>query len=126
MSHPKPASRWRGCRSRVAAITAALAGVSLLTAACGGGSASPGAAVTAEAVTATPTAGQAGSSLTADAGAYTRCMHVHGVPDFPDPNTQGKLFNSKYLQQAGVDPGSPPFRAASTACSRLFPDIPVP
>jgi hypothetical protein len=105
---------------------AALAGVSLFTAACGGGSAPPGAAVTAAAVTGTPAAGQGGSSLTADADAYTRCMHAHGVPDFPVPNTQGKLFNSKYLQQAGAGPGSPKFRAASSACSRLFPDVPVP
>jgi hypothetical protein len=73
-----------------------------------------------------PTARQGGSSLTAGAYAYTRCMHTHGVPDFPDPNAQGKLFTSKYLQQAGVDPGSPQFGAARTACSRLFPDIPVP
>jgi hypothetical protein len=126
MSYPKSASRRRVGLSRAVAIAAALVGVSLLTAACSGGGASPGAAATAEAVTAMPSVGQGGSSLTADAYAYTRCMHTHGVPKFPGPNTQGKLFASKYLQQAGVDPGSPQFRAASTACSRLFPDIPVP
>ena len=62
---------------RVAALAAALAATALLTAACGGGSAS--------------TAGSsgAGQGRLARALAFAHCMRSHGAPDFPDPNSSG-------------------------------------
>jgi hypothetical protein len=94
-------------------LAAALAGVALLAAACGGGSAP---------ATARPAShGVTNSTNNADVVAYTQCMRAHGVPNFPDPNSQGELFNGAYLKQAGVDPDSPQVQAAGSACSHLLP-----
>jgi hypothetical protein len=90
-----------------------LAGVALLAAACGGGTAP---------ATARPAShGVTNSTDNAQAVAYTQCMRKDGVPNFPDPNSQGKLFNGAYLKQAGVDPDSPRVQAADSACSHLLP-----
>jgi hypothetical protein len=109
------ANRRRGQLRRAARIVAALAGVALLCAACGGGSAP---------TTAPP--GSPGGSNSADTGvAFSQCMRAHGVPNFPDPNpsTPWKPFSGPYLQQAGVDPGSPQFQPASRACQHLMPQV---
>ncbi len=108
-----PRASWRRDHlGRPAAIAAALAGVALLIAACGGGSAP---------ATAT-SAGQGGSTATsnADEMPYTECMRAHGVPNFPDPNAQGKPFGAQNLQESDVDPNSPQFQAASNACAHLL------
>jgi len=39
-----------------------------------------------------------------------RCMRLHGLPSFPDPNSQGRFDRSKFNKN------SPAFRAASNAC----------
>jgi hypothetical protein len=111
---PRASRRPRRLR-RAVAIAAALAGVALLAAACGGGSAP---------ATATPAAqGGSNSASTADALPYTQCMRAHGVPNFPDPspNAGGKPFTGQSLQQAGVDPSSPQAQAAGRACAHLYP-----
>jgi hypothetical protein len=94
-------------------LAAALAGVALLAAACGGG--------TAPATTPPASHGVTNSTDNAQGVAYTQCMRKDGVPNFPDPNSQGNLFNGAYLKQAGVDPDSPQAQAASSACSHLLP-----
>jgi hypothetical protein len=94
-------------------LAAALAGVALLAAACGGGTGP---------VTAPPASHDVTNSTdNAQGVAYTRCMRAHGVPKFPDPNSQGELFNGAYLKQAGVVPDSPQVQAAGSACSHLLP-----
>ena len=98
---------------RISVLAAALAGVALLPAACGGG--------TAPATAPPESHGVTNSTDNTDGVAYTQCMRAHGVPKFPDPNTQGTLFNGAYLKQAGVDPGSPQVQAAGSACSHLLP-----
>jgi hypothetical protein len=106
---------------QAAAITAALTAAALLGAACGGGSAP-----------ATAPPGSAGGSYVADnadAIPYSQCMRAHGVPNFPDPGPNsppGKPFGGATLAQAGVDPNTPQFQAASTACARLQPAGPSP
>jgi hypothetical protein len=109
---PPRASQRRGHLRRAVAVAAALAGVALLAAACGGGSAP---------ATAT-SAAQGGSTTTgnADEMPYTQCMRAHGVPNFPDPNAQGKPFTAQSLQQAGIGGNSPQFQAASQACAHLM------
>jgi hypothetical protein len=98
---------------RMSVLAAALAGVALLAAACGGGTAP---------VTARPAShGVTNSTGNADGAAYTQCMRKDGVLNFPDPNTQGKLFNGAYLKKSGVDPGSPQVQTADSACSHLLP-----
>jgi hypothetical protein len=44
---------------------------------------------------------------------YTACMRRHGVPNFPDPDSDGKFPST-----GGFDRTSPSFEAARTACQR--------
>jgi hypothetical protein len=50
---------------------------------------------------------------------FVACMRQHGVPDFPDPSANGTF------QLAGgtnpVDPKSPQFESAMSACRTLLP-----
>ena len=101
----------RGTLSTAAAIAAALAGSALL-AACGGGAISSTAASVAQ--------GGGTAASNADEMPYTECMRAHGVPNFPDPNAQGKPFSMQNLQPAGINPDSPQFESASTACGHLL------
>ncbi|MGP8206914.1 MAG: hypothetical protein ACLQVK_12840 [Acidimicrobiales bacterium] len=54
---------------------------------------------------------------------YTECMRSHGEPDFPDPNGQGLI---QVTNPTGImDPNSPQFQRAQTACQKLdngFPE----
>src|SRR5262249_55858549 len=91
--------RGRGRRRswpRWAAAVAVLALIGLLATACGGGSSRAGGG------------GGGGAAL-----AYARCRRAHGVPDFPDPNSNGQ-FN--------VDPHSASSQetAADHACHHLL------
>jgi hypothetical protein len=88
-----------------------MAGVGLLAAACSDGTASTTATSAAQGSTATDNA---------DEIPYTQCMRAHGLPNFPDPNTQGKPFDAQNLGQADIDPDSPQFQTASTTCAHLL------
>jgi len=44
---------------------------------------------------------------------YARCMRAHGVAHFPD--------DLDYRDVAGIDPASPAFASAQTACRHLLP-----
>jgi hypothetical protein len=46
--------------------------------------------------------------------AFAGCMRSHGVPHFPDPNSQG-LFTSK------LDASTPQVQAANRACQKTLP-----
>jgi hypothetical protein len=48
---------------------------------------------------------------------FSECMRSHGVPSFPDPNGQGIHIGPG----SGIDPASPAFRTARSACSKLLP-----
>jgi len=54
-----------------------------------------------------------------DAKKFAACMRAHGVPNFPDPNSQGEIDISP---SAGLDPGSAAFRSAQGHCSALLPN----
>jgi hypothetical protein len=56
---------------------------------------------------------------TADGAKYSACMRKHGVTNFPDPNGQGVITIHSGM---GIDPGSPAFRSARTACEKLLPN----
>jgi len=45
-------------------------------------------------------------------------MRSHGVPNFPDPNGQGGI---SITSANGIDPNSPQFQSAQTACQKLMP-----
>jgi hypothetical protein len=51
---------------------------------------------------------------------WARCMRSHGLPSFPDPNSQGAFDSAKF------DESSPPFQTASQACNSVQPTGPTP
>jgi hypothetical protein len=115
----KRASRLR----RAGPLVMLLASVGLLGAACGGDNSGPGvAAIPSSTTTAgSGSAGQSGNNQASspDPVAYAKCMRDHGVPGFPDPNSNGELaVDSSSL---GIDPDSPQYKAASDACAPLLP-----
>jgi hypothetical protein len=54
---------------------------------------------------------------------FSQCMRTHGVPNFPDPIVSGGGVRLKLRAGGanGIDPGSPQFRAAQTACQSIAP-----
>jgi hypothetical protein len=88
----------RGARATAAAAVVVLA---LLVTACSG--AGPGTAVK--------------SSTYVKALAYSQCMRSHGVPGWPDPNSQG-LVDLSQVQQI---PDTPQLMPAEAACAHLQP-----
>jgi hypothetical protein len=48
---------------------------------------------------------------------YSDCMRSHGVPNYPDPNTGGRVPQ----QTSGISPDSPAYQSAQKACARLHP-----
>ena len=46
---------------------------------------------------------------------FARCMRSHGVPNFPDPNSQGEFSNYE------VNPNSPAFQSADQKCAAHLP-----
>jgi hypothetical protein len=51
---------------------------------------------------------------------FVACMRSHGVPQFPDPTNDGT--NVKILiGGSGIDPDSPQFHSAQSACGGLLP-----
>ena len=102
--------------ARAAAIVvaaAALAGLTLVAAGCGGSS---GAKV-AQLGTTSGANGQSSASASSSAGptAYSACMRSHGLANFPDPGNDGRI------NAAGIDKRSPAFQAAYRACRALDP-----
>jgi hypothetical protein len=92
----------------IATATIATAGLTLLAAACSGSPSS----------TAADGASSAGGSSNTQWLAYSQCMRTDGVPDFPDPSSNGKP-HFPVAQQLGVS--SSKFEAAESACQHLQP-----
>jgi hypothetical protein len=86
-----------------ATIAATLA---LLVTACSGGSSSNGSRST------------AGSSSSPSVVVYSACMRNHGVPNFPDPGSDGQVPKGD-AQYFGVSTSD--FDAAQQACRQLLP-----
>jgi hypothetical protein len=99
-----PLGRRSRPRRRAGALTAAVAGVTLLAAACGG---SPAGADTFQ-------GGTYAQSL-----AYAKCMRSHGVPEFPAPDGKGNFSNSQIQSIIRQDPHE---RDAFEACRMLLPN----
>jgi hypothetical protein len=88
-------------RSLLPASVIAVAALSLLAAGCGGGSSTTAASTTAQSGTL----------------AYSRCMHSHGVPNFPDPTSSGEIPKAKIVALVS----SPQFQVAERACLHVMP-----
>jgi hypothetical protein len=99
-------------------LAGALLGVALLAAASGGGSASPtvaslGSTTTTAAASAAP--GESSSAIYSEVLAYSGCIRANGVPNFPDPNSQGII-------SSGLGSSTPQFGSANKVCSHLLPN----
>jgi hypothetical protein len=116
------------------ALALPILALAVFAAGCNGGSGSPGVASLGSSATTTasggssaPTGPLGGSSgggatlslKTADAAKFAACMRTHGVPNFPDPNSQGAITIGP---SSGLDPGSPTFNAAQQHCRSVLPN----
>lgn len=88
--------RRAGLARRAGVLAAAVAGIALLAAACGG----------------SPAGNQPGSSSYQDALTYAQCMRGHGFPNFPDPLPGGGF------ELRNINPNSPQFQSAARACGK--------
>jgi len=111
-----PPRRARPPIARTAAAVIATAALAVLVAACGGNPSSgtsPSAAG----------AGGASSAYVSHALAFARCMRAHGVPRYPDPDSNG-AFPKAGLQQLGLSPSR--MRAVQAPCMHLLQAGPAP
>jgi hypothetical protein len=102
----------------------AVVGLSLLASACGGGSSGAKVAHIGT-TTASNGSGSSGASGSGNPTAFSSCMRSHGVPNFPDPDSQGHIKITGGVSNGktfGVDTNSPQFKAASRACRKLQPN----
>jgi hypothetical protein len=91
---------------RAGALAAAVAGIALLAAACGGRSTS---------------APPPGGSLYDRALAFTQCMRSHGEPGYPDPTVEpGSAVAFKITPGSGINARSGQYRLAREACAKLL------
>ena len=82
----------------------------LAAAACGGSPSSSGSG-------GSPNTG--GSERSSSAVAYSRCVRSHGVPDFPDPGSNGQIPND--AKRALREVSDSVAKAATYACRNLNP-----
>jgi hypothetical protein len=87
--------------SRTGALAAALAGIALLVAACGGGG----------------SLADPGQTAYQKTLAYSQCMRAHGEPGFPDPQPNGNLI----VQGPKDHLNGALMNSANRACQHLLP-----
>jgi hypothetical protein len=105
----------------LALVLAAAAGLALLASACGGSSGAEVAQVDSTTTETTTTgSGSRDGSNAADPAAYSACMRSHGVPKYPDPDSEGRIL-LEARPGSGIDPESAQFKAAAKACEKLAP-----
>lgn len=106
---------------RSPAALAAVAMVAVISAGCGGTRSNGGTS------TATVPAGTGGSGTNSTATTrekavrFAECMRAKGVSAFPDPNASGGLTIDGIANGSSVDPSSPVFEQALSACKDLEP-----
>ncbi|MGH8859757.1 MAG: hypothetical protein ACRDVG_00745, partial [Jatrophihabitantaceae bacterium] len=96
--------------------------LALMAAGCGGGGPAGVASVASSATTTQGSASTHSSAASAQenkALAYSRCMRSKGVPNYPDPNSNGNLAKGN-AQAFGVSTSQ--YRTAEQACEHLLPD----
>ncbi len=97
-------------RARAAAVFTVMAAAALLAAACGGSPSSTGSGGSAN----------TGGSANSQGLAYSRCVRSHGVPGFPDPDSNGQIPKEAAVRALrGVSDSRA--MAATNACANLNP-----
>jgi hypothetical protein len=104
--------------ARVAAAIAAIAGLVVFAAGCGGSKGTHVARVGSTTTSVGSSRNASATTLQSDEIVFARCMRSHGVSNYPDPTTSGLLKES--VQQLGVS--SSQFQTAQTACKHLLPN----
>jgi len=56
--------------------------------------------------------------MRAQALQFSQCVRAHGVPNFPDPDSTGRIPDPA---GDGIDQGAPKFQAANQACGKYRP-----
>jgi hypothetical protein len=118
--------RWRLERTALRGLAlVAVVGLSMLAAACGGGSPSGKVAQ----VGSTGSTKGSGSSSASGSGspsdrrgalvAFSACMRKHGVPNFPDPKAVGHGYGLTIGDEMA---NSPQFKNAQQVCKKLLPN----
>lgn len=51
---------------------------------------------------------------------FSQCMRAHGLTNFPDPSFSGGGVQLRLSASTGLDPNSPAFKAAQSACGSAF------
>lgn len=120
-------------RRRPAALTGLVALSAFVLAACGGGSPSAGVASLGSTTTttiassagspgATSGGGGAGAKSGAKVSKFASCMRSHGIAKFPQPQITAHSVSLRITPSSGIDPKSPRFRAAQSACRHFLPN----
>jgi hypothetical protein len=99
-------------------LAALLVVVALVATACSHSSSAPGVANVGSSTGSGGSPGSGGSSNSASAVAYSACMRDHGVPNYPDPGSDGNLPKGD-PQNFGVSASQ--LQAAQRACQDLYP-----
>ena len=98
-----------------------LAMVAVLSAACGG---TPSGGDTNTAATRVGTGSSGGNNSAAPrekAVKFAECMRANGVSTFPDPDASGEMTIDGIANGSSVNPNSPVFKQALSACKDLEP-----
>lgn len=108
---------------RPLAVLAAMALAALLLGACGSnGPAASGSSSTGATNSASDTSpGNSTSANVSQAEKFSQCMRTNGINAFPDPNSSGQLTIDGIANGTSIDPNSPAFQQALTACKSLEP-----
>ncbi len=112
---------------RAGPVAAALIAAGLLVAACGGTS-GPGVASlgSTSTTTTTPAAASQGTNKATgylDAVEYSACVRAHGVPNFPNPTSDGDYLSIHGLTNGvKVDYNSSGYTKANKDCQHLLPN----
>jgi hypothetical protein len=112
----RPRRAWPLAARTAAAVIATAAPV-LLAAACSGSPSHTGSGGSSTGSGASTNAG--GSAGSPSAITYSQCMRSHGVPNFPDPASNGQVPKAS-AQLLGVSTSQ--LQAAQTACQHLYPN----
>lgn len=99
-------------------VAGLLVAVALLATACSHSSSGPAVASVRAASGSGGSPSAAGSSSSASAVAYSACMRAHGVPNFPDPTSNGQVPKAD-VQRLGVSNSQ--LGAAQHACQYAYP-----
>ncbi|MCU1494615.1 MAG: hypothetical protein JWO62_2379 [Acidimicrobiaceae bacterium] len=135
MSEAPTKQRPRQLTRRAVPLALALGALTLAAAACGGSPSASVANLGSSTSTSSPTSPTGGKASPQSGGGkpqgngssqssigiggitvqFAQCMRTHGVPNFPDPDGQGRV------QFSGVDPNSASFQGAQRACAKDEP-----